>query len=86
MELVLDPVIPLMKGDCSLDQLFVEGGHVDMEVLLSVLLKLDALDGLRINVRVPAGKRQGIGQECGVLSLGLIPTTLYWGLISATPP
>jgi len=46
MQLLLDPVVPLVERNGLFQQLLVKRSHVDMEILLPILLELYALDGL----------------------------------------
>jgi len=46
MQLLLDPVIPLVERNGLFQQLLVKRSHVDMEIVLPVPLELYALDGL----------------------------------------
>jgi len=64
MQLLLDPVVPLVERNGLFQQLLVKRSHVDMEILLPFLLSF-MLWTVWIRQQVPKGRKQstGLGRE-----------------------
>jgi hypothetical protein len=57
--LLLDPLVPLVEGDCLAEQFCIVGTHIDMEELLFVDLELHTLSHQKI-VSVVEVRPQGL--------------------------